>query len=287
MFEKKRCLVSNYVAAMNYGLERMQSGFPLSNRLLREIHGKLLSGGRGEKLQPGEFRTSQNWIGGTRPGNATYVPPPANNVPDLMSDLEAFVHLNEQEFPLIIKAALAHVQFETIHPFLDGNGRLGRLLVTLLLVHDGVLSEPLLYLSLYLKTHRRKYYELLQEVREQSAWIDWLEFFLDGVRETSEQAASAAKELLILFDDDRSQIKTLGRPAASAFRVHDFFQSRPVSSVQSVAKYMDNMSIPTVRKSIEHLVDLGILAESTGKQRNKIYTHARYLEILRAGTEPL
>jgi len=279
--------VSNYVAAMNYGLSRMKSGFPLSNRLLREIHGKLLDGSRGGQMQPGEFRSSQNWIGGTRPGNAIYVPPPAENVLDLMSDLESFLHLDEKEFPLIIKAALAHVQFESIHPFLDGNGRLGRLLVTLLLMHDGVLSEPLLYLSLYLKTHRRKYYELLQQVREDSAWTAWLEFFLGGVRETSEQAAKAAKELLMLFEGDRNKIESLGRPAASAFIVHDFYQTRPIASATAAAKNIDSMSLPTVRKSIGHLVDLGILAESTGKQRNQIYTHTRYLEILRAGTEPI
>ena len=279
--------VSNYVAAMNYGLERMKSGFPLSKRLIREIHEKLMDGTRGGTKQPGEFRTSQNWIGGTRPGNATYVPPPAGYVMDLMTDLESFLHLDEKVIPVIIKAALAHVQFESIHPFLDGNGRLGRLLVTLLLVHDGVLTEPLLYLSLYLKTHRRDYYELLQQVRERSEWTQWLEFFLEGVKETSEQAANAARDLLILFEDDQKKIATLGRPAASAFRVHDFFQSRPVSSVQSAAKNIENLSIPTIRKSIGHLVELDILSESTGRQRNQIYTHTRYLEILRAGTDPI
>ena len=278
--------VSNYVAAMNYGLAQMKSGFPLSNRLLRNMHKKLLDGVSGGVMQPGEFRTTQNWIGGTRPGNATYVPPPAENLLDLMSDLESFLHLSDTEFPALIKAALAHVQFESIHPFLDGNGRLGRLLITLLLVHDGVLSEPLLYLSLYLKTHRRTYYELLQRVREEGSWIQWLEFFLEGVRETSEQAASAAKDLLILFEKDQKLIATLGRPTASALRVHDYFQTRPVSSVQAASRHIENMSLPTIRKSIQHLVDLEILTESTGKKRNQIYTHSQYLQILRAGTEP-
>jgi len=272
---------------MNFGLKRMQSDLPLSKRLIRDIHRKLLDGSRGGTKHPGEFRTSQNWIGGTRPGNATYVPPPADHVLDLMTDLELFLHLDEKEIPTVIKAALAHVQFESIHPFLDGNGRLGRLLVTLLLVHDGVLSEPLLYLSLYLKTHRRTYYQLLQKVREESAWIEWLEFFLDGVRDTSEQAASTAKELLILFEEDQKKIASLGRPAASAYRVHDFFQSRPVASVPAADRNIENLSVPTIRKSIGHLVDLNILSESTGKQRNQIYTHTRYLEILRAGTEPI
>lgn len=279
--------VSNYVAAMNYGLQRLKDGFPLSNRLIREIHATLLAGGCGADKLPGEFRASQNWIGGTRPGNAMYVPPPDTQIQDLMGALESFLHKPVEEVPVLVKAALVHVQFESIHPFLDGNGRLGRLLVTLLLVNDGALTEPLLYLSLYLKTHRKTYYELLQSVRESGDWIPWIKFFFDGVRETSEQAAETAKELLLLFEQDREKIQTLGRSATSAYRVHDYFQARPMSSVPSAAKSVAELSLPTVRKSIGHLMDLGILEESTGKKRNKIYTHAKYLKILMSGTEPL
>ena len=278
--------VSNYVAAMNYGLERLRDGMPLSNRLIREIHGVLLSQGRGANMQPGEFRRSQNWVGGSRPGNATYVPPPHNQLQDLMGDLEAFIHSEEVDLPILIKAALVHVQFESIHPFLDGNGRLGRLLITFLLCMEDALNEPILYLSLYFKSHRRYYYELLQKVREEGDWEAWLEFFLDGVKETSDQAADTAKQILALFEDDRKKIEGLGRPSTSALRVHQYLQSKPILSVPTAVDAL-NLTAPTVRKSIGHLTELGLVRETTGKQRDRLFVYSGYLDILNQGTEPL
>jgi len=278
--------VSNYVAAMNYGLERLRDGMPLSNRLIREIHGVLLSQGRGANMQPGEFRRSQNWVGGSRPGNATYIPPPHNQLQDLMGDLEAFIHSEDVDLPILIKAALVHVQFESIHPFLDGNGRLGRLLITFLLCMEDALKEPILYLSLYFKTHRRYYYELLQKVREDGDWEAWLEFFLEGVKETSDQAADTAKQILALFENDRKKIEGLGRPAASALRVHQYLQSKPILSVPSAAKAL-KLTAPTVRKSVGHLSDLDLVRETTGKQRDRLFVYSGYLDILNQGTEPL
>jgi Fic family protein len=278
--------VSNYVAAMNYGLERLRDGLPLSNRLIREIHGVLLAQGRGANMQPGEFRRSQNWVGGSRPGNATYVPSPHSELQGLMGDLEAFIHSEEIELPILIKAALVHVQFESIHPFLDGNGRLGRLLITFLLCVEGVLKEPILYLSLYFKTHRRYYYELLQKVREDGDWETWLEFFLEGVKETSDQASDTAKQILALFEADGQKIEGLGRPAASALRVHQYLQSKPILSVPSAVDAL-NLTAPTVRKSVGHLMDLGLVRETTGKQRDRLFVYSGYLDILNQGTEPL
>ncbi len=278
--------VSNYVAAMNHGLARIREGFPISLRLIREIHDILLSKGRGSTKQPGEFRRSQNWIGGTRPGNALFVPPPPENILDLMSDLEAFIHAETVEIPSLIKAGLVHVQFETIHPFLDGNGRLGRLLITFLLCTQGILKEPILYLSLYFKTHRRQYYDLLQGVRERGDWETWLEFFLDGITETSLQAAEAAREILSLFEADRQRIESLGRPAASALRVHQLLQQKPIVGIPDAAQKL-GISAPTIAKSIQHLEKLGIVREITGKQRGRMFVYSDYLSILSRGTEPL
>jgi Fic family protein len=211
--------VSNYVAALNHGLERLRGGFPLSLRLVREIHEVLLSKGRGSDKQPGEFRQSQNWIGGTRPGTAVFVPPPPEIVLDCMGALERFLHEDRADLPVLIKASLVHVQFETIHPFLDGNGRVGRLLITFLLCAAGVLREPILYLSLYFKQHRPAYYDLLDRLRVKGDWETWLDFFLTGVRDTAEQAATAARRILAVFEEHRRRIETLGRPAASVLRV--------------------------------------------------------------------
>lgn len=278
--------VSSYVAAMNHGLKRMRGGFPLSLRLLREIHEILLSKGRGKNKAPGEFRRSQNWIGGARPSNARFVPPPPEKVVELMGDLEKFLHDQPTRMPLLIKAALAHVQFETIHPFLDGNGRLGRLLITLLLCTEGALSEPILYLSLYFKTHRDEYYDLLQRIRTEGIWEKWLEFFLTGVLETAEQATTSAKAILKLFDKDRAKIETLGRPAGTALRVHQHLQTRPIVSVATAAKAMD-VTEPTVRSSLAHLEKLKIVKEMTGRQRNRLFVYDKYLNILDEGTAPL
>ena len=228
--------VSNYVAAIEHGVSRMRGGFPLSLRLIREMHAILLKSGRGAAKQPGEFRRSQNWIGGTRPGNALFVPPPPNRLDECLDALERFLHSEDPALPPLIRAGLAHVQFETIHPFLDGNGRLGRLLITLILCEAGVLREPILYLSLFLKSRRDDYYRLLQEVRQAGTWETWMEFFLTGVAETAEQAAATARDLIAMFDAHRQQIAGLGRAAPSALRVHELMQASPIVTIQTVSR---------------------------------------------------
>jgi len=277
--------VSNYIAAMEHGLQRIKSGFPLSLRLVREMHDILLSSGRGAAKQPGEFRTSQNWIGGTRPGNALFVPPPPDQLARCLSDLESFLHQREI-YPVLIRAALAHVQFETIHPFLDGNGRLGRLLITLMLCEDGALSQPTLYLSLYLKTHRQEYYNLLQSVREKGDWEAWMFFFLDGVTSTSRQGFDTAQRLLSLFQQDEQKISKLGRASATALQLHTDFKRHPVLTVPSAAQRL-RLSQPTIQSALSHLQDLSIVTEITGQRRDRVYSYSRYLSILDEGTEPL
>lgn len=278
--------VTNYVAAMTHGLQRLRGGFPVSLRLIREIHEILLTKGRGSSKQPGEFRRTQNWIGGSRPGNAVYVPPPPNRLMECLGELEKYIHLQEPDLPLLIRVALIHVQFESIHPFLDGNGRVGRLIITFLLCAAGVLTEPTLYLSLYFKTHRQQYYALLDGVREKGGWLAWLEFFLRGVKETSEQAAETARQILVLFDKDRATIEQLGRASASALRVHQYLQTKPILSVPEAVKAL-KLSAPTVRKSVGHLVDLNIAQEISGRQRGRLFVYKAYLDILNQGTAPL
>ncbi len=278
--------VSNYVHAINHGLDRLRGGFPLSLRLLREIHGILLAGTRGCRKDPGEFRRSQNWIGGSRPGNARFVPPPPDEVVACMGALEKFLHDDPVRTPVLQKAALAHVQFETIHPFLDGNGRLGRLLITLLLCAEEVLSEPVLYLSLYFKTYRDEYYEQLQRVRTIGDWEGWMRFFMEGVLRTANQAVDAARNILHLFDEDRGRINTIGRTAGSALRVHDWLQKQPLTNVSKAAKAL-GLSYNTATSAMQNLEQLGIVREITGKQRDRIYLYDRYLAILEEGAEPL
>jgi Fic family protein len=278
--------VSRYVAAMNHGLERLRGGMPLSLRLIREIHATLLTRGRGEDKDPGEFRRSQNWIGGTRPGNALYVPPPPHLVVPCMGELEAFLHADLPDLPVLVKAALVHVQFETIHPFLDGNGRLGRLLITFLLCERGILREPLLYLSLYFKQHRADYYTLLQAVREHGAWEDWLEFFLRGVVATANQAIATARGILQLFERDRARIESLGRPATTALRMHQLLQHKGLASIPDAARQLA-LSQPTVTSALEHLRQLGIVHESTGRRRGRVFVYSAYMNLLSEGTEPL
>lgn len=277
--------VSNYVAALEHGLSRLRDGFPLSNRLLREIHGVLLSKGRGSEKTPGEFRRSQNWIGGSRPGNADFVPPPHRVVPDCMAELERFLHAREDGLPVLLRAGLAHVQFETIHPFLDGNGRVGRLLVTLLLCQAGVLREPLLYLSLYLKQHRERYYDLLNYVRQSGDWEEWLSFFLEGVRVTATSAVDVAQQIAQMFQENHSLLETTGRRAGSAIRVHEALKARPVLPLTEVSK-ITTLSFPTATKTMELLVEHGIAREITGKRRDRLFVYDEYLSILDEGTEP-
>jgi Fic family protein len=276
--------VSNYVAAMHHGLRRLREGFPLSLRLIREIHAELLAKGRGAEKQPGEFRTSQNWIGGSRPGNALFVPPPPDQLLECLGPLEKFLH--DETTPSLVRAALAHVQFETIHPFLDGNGRIGRLLITLLLCNEGVLSEPMLYLSLYLKKNRATYYDLLQRVRLTGDWEAWLGFFLDGVAETALQAADTVARLLALFQNDRQRIYALGRAAGSAARVHEFLQKQPLASSARLVKELE-VSKPTANAALGVLEKLGVVREVTGGKINRVYAYHEHLRILGEGTEPL
>ena len=276
--------VSLYIAAMNHGLERLRGGFPLSLRLLCEIHGILLSHEGGRNKSPGEFRRSQNWIGGTRPGNAVYVPPPAEELPECLSRLERFLHDGPEPTSPLLKAALAHVQFETIHPFLDGNGRVGRLLITLLLCEHKVLREPLLYLSLYFKSHRQTYYELLNEVRLSGDWEIWLEFFADAVVASAKQAIESVQRLRALTETDRQRIEGLGRAAASTLEVHRALQRRPIATTGSLTK-ATGISAATINKCLVHLQRLGVVAELTQKRRSRIFSYVRYLEILNEGTE--
>jgi Fic family protein len=276
--------VSNYVAAMEHGLRRLREGVPLSSRFIREIHGALLSHGRGSKKDPGQFRRTQNWIGGSRPGNAVFVPPPPQAVADCMSDLERFLHLEENPSPVVVRAGLAHVQFETIHPFLDGNGRVGRLLVTFLLCQAKVLREPLLCLSLYLKQNRDEYYELLDRVRKDGDWESWLEFFLNGVEQSADSAVSTARRLADLFEVDRDRIQQEGRAAGSALRVHDVLKQRPAISLQGVARRAA-LSFPAASSGMTLLEKVGVAEELTGKKRNRVFGYSRYLAILAEGTE--
>ena len=275
--------VSNYVSAMMHGLERMKT-FPLSLRLIREMHSMLLDSGRGAGMAPGEFRTTQIWIGGTRPGNAAYVPPPPHLLMPSLDQFEKFIHAETPSIPPLIKAGLLHVQFESIHPFLDGNGRLGRLLVTLFLCAKGVMHEPLLYLSLYFKTHRADYYRLLQEVRERGAWEAWLEFFLTGVTETANEAFDSATKIAALFTKDRERITAAGERTNSTLQVHEALKTSPFASAATmVAK--TGLTMPTVNGALEQLLKLGIVEEVTGKRRGRVFGYREYLKTLHADKE--
>ncbi len=278
--------VSNYVAALNHGMDRLRGGFPLSNRLLREMHAILMAKGRGSDKEPGEFRRSQNWIGGTRPGNARFVPPPPQEVEPCMAALEKFLHNEAATMPVLLRASLAHVQFETIHPFLDGNGRLGRLLIAMLLHHGGLLSEPLLYLSLYLKQNRDTYYDLLNRVRTTGEWEAWVDFFLEGVEQTARSAVDTARRLVHLFDEDTRRIQQAGRQAANTLRVLAALRQRPVLTI-TAASEQNGMSFPTASKAMERLVAAGIAREFTGQRRNRAFVYDAYLNILNEGGQPL
>ncbi len=273
--------VSRYVAALEHGLARLRGGFPLSLRLIGEMHAVLLDHPQGRGKTPGEFRRSQVWIGGTRPGNAVFVPPPADAVADCLADLERFLNDVPESTPPLIKAALAHVQFETIHPFLDGNGRIGRLLIVLQLVHDGLLREPLLYPSLFFKKHRPLYYELLNAVRLQGDWERWLDYFAEGVEQSATQAVATAKQLLALVAQDRDRIATLGRRATSALAVLQALQRQPVTSAVALVK-ATGLALATVNRMLVQLVDVGIVSELTQRQRDRIFSYRAYVDALNA-----
>lgn len=278
----------NYIRAFSFGMKRLRDdGFPLSLRLIREIHGELCARGRGSEKDPGEFRRSQNWIGGSRPGNAVFIPPPPDRVVALMGDLESFLHDRPAPTPPLLKAALAHVQFETIHPFLDGNGRLGRLLIALILVNEKILTEPVLYLSLYFKAHRSDYYALLQSVRQTGNWEEWVEFFLRGVRETSEQAVQTARKLVDLFERDREKIRTrCSRAALSALAVHHELQKEPIVSINSVLE-RTGLSKPTVYSALRKLSEVGMVSELKSVGKKRAFAYDEYRRILSEGTEPI
>jgi Fic family protein len=275
--------VSNYVAAMEHGLSRCKGGFPLSGRLIKEIHAVLLQRGRGSDHSPGKFRRSQNWIGGTRPGNAIFVPPPPDLITDCMSDLESFLHDKKERTSVILKAALAHAQFESIHPFLDGNGRVGRLLIPLLLCLEGVLGEPLLYLSLYFKTHRSRYYELLNAIRTNGDWETWAQFFAEGVFEMAENAVNTARRLAETVAQHRTRIQGFGRISGSTLQVHQSLQKRPLTTLSSLSAET-RLSIPTVTNAMEALQGAGLVKELTGRRRGKIFSYHEYMNIMNEGT---
>ena len=276
--------VSNCVAALDHGIRKVRDGYPLSNRLFWEMHEILLSSGRGSKMLPGEYRNSQNWIGGSRPGNAHFVPPPHTEVPDCMAALEKFINEENKSLPPLIRAALAHVQFETIHPFLDGNGRVGRILITLMLYAEGVLRDPLLYLSLYFKQHRETYYDLLNRIRRDGDWEAWLLFFLQGVSVIANSAFEAANRLNRLFREDRERIPATSKHRAnSALRVHEVLMERPLVSLPYACE-KTRLTFRTAAKAMEVLEKLGFAEEVTGKTRNRLYVYRKYIDILNENT---
>lgn len=278
--------VSNYIDALEHGLKRLHEGFPMSLRLLREMHEHLLRRGRGAGKAPGEFRRTQVWIGGPSPDRAQFVPPPANHVEPCLRALEQFLHADEDAISPLARAALAHVQFETIHPFLDGNGRLGRLLIVLMLCDAGLLDEPSLYLSLYFKSRREEYYQHLDAVRTQGDWEGWLRFFFDGVAATSGQAVDTAQRLLRLFQDDRDRLRAAGRIAGTALQLHEAFTRNPLRTTPRLAEET-GLSKPAIGRGLDAMQAHGVIREITGKQRYKIFAYQPYLDILSEGAQPL
>jgi Fic family protein len=276
---------ANYLIALRHGVDSVASGrLPISSRLLREVHGLLLDGARGGDKAPGEYRRIQNWLGGARPADARFVPPQPQEVPDAIAALERFIHDEDGELPVLIKAALAHAQFETIHPFLDGNGRVGRLLITLMLCAEGVLERPLLYLSLYFKQHRDLYYDRLQRIRTDGEWEEWVAFFLRGVLDVATSATETTRNIVSLVERDRAAVGALGKSAATAGRILEHAIQRVILTPKSVQEATD-LTAPPVYGAIRRLEEAGILHEATGKRRNRVYVYTQYLALLNAGTE--
>ncbi|HET8539742.1 MAG TPA: Fic family protein, partial [Anaeromyxobacter sp.] len=277
--------VCNYLDAVAWARrERARArGLPLSMRLVHGIHRRLMRGVRGAAKQPGEVRRSQSWVGGTRPSNAAYVPPPPEEVPRLLGELERYIHA-EASLPPLVRAGLVHVQFASIHPYLDGNGRVGRLLIGLLLEHWALLHAPLLYLSLHFKRRRPDYYRLLNEVRRSGDWEGWTRYFLEGVAEIAEESATTARDLYRLVTRDRDRVLTAKGSSLTAVRLLQLLPRRPVVTIPGVVKMLDTTK-PTATKSIELLEKLGLLEETTGRKRDRVFRYRRYLERLRTGTE--
>lgn len=277
--------VLNYVAAMHHGLARLEE-LPLSVRLIREIHERLMRGVRGGRLTPGELRRSQNWIGpgGRGIADAIFVPPPPDEVPQALGDLETFLHAND-DLPLLVKIGLVHAQFETIHPFLDGNGRVGRLLITFLLTQAGVLSRPVLYLSHYFKRYRQEYYERLQAVRDRGDWEGWLAFFLRGVAEVSGEATETTRRVLLLRERNRAEITGgLGRSAGNGHRVLESLFDHPIVSVGAVLE-ITGTTFAAANQLVARLVELGVLREVTGYTRNRRFRYEPYVRLFTDDTE--
>lgn len=272
--------VSCYVSALDLGIKRIKEGQPISYRLVTEIHQELMTSGRGVNRRPGEFRQNQVWIGGHRPDEATFVPSPANTLDDSWAQLERFINDVPESTDPLIKAALVHVQFETIHPFMDGNGRIGRLLIPLILVEAKVLTEPLLYLSVFFKKHRQTYYERLNQVRLTGDWEAWLLFFVDAVAETANKAVETAQRLNMLMQLDKARITTIGRQAGSANQILDALFEQPIASINKIIA-ITGLTAATVGKVLEVLdKELDIVKEITGQKRNRVYAYTAYIEIL-------
>ena len=274
--------VSSYVAAVEHGLMRLQEGFPLSLRLIREMHAILLATGRGSMKHPGEFRRSQNWIGGSRPGNAYFVPPPPEKLMECLDAFEKYLHCQPRPYMSLIEAGLLHVQFETIHPFLDGNGRIGRLLIIFFLMLSGDLKQPNLYLSVFLKRHRQQYYTRLGNVRLHGDWEGWLDFFLQGVIETAQEMVSTSKAIAALFVRNQARIETLKRASSSAARMHEHLQHKAMVTVKNAVELLQ-ISAPTARNALQNLERLHIVQVVKGSGKEQLYIYRDLLDLLEGG----
>lgn len=277
--------ICNHLDALVYARKELAKadGLPLSLRLLNGAHQRLMHGARGATRQPGEVRRSQNWIGGSRPGNAVYVPPPAQALPDLLGDFEKYLHTADN-LPPLVRVGLAHVQFESIHPYLDGNGRLGRLLIALLLEHWGLLKAPLLYLSLFFKRHRAEYFRRLTAVRTDGDWEGWTDFFLDAVATIADEAVTSARELFAVVTSDRARVLDQDTTSVSAARLFELLPNHPIITVATAMKLIAT-SKPTATRAVETLIAAGILVETTGKKRDRSFAYQTYVDQLRIGTE--
>jgi Fic family protein len=277
--------VCNYVAALEYARAELArpKGLPLCSRLLCEVHKKLMKGVRGADKQPGTIRTSQNWIGGTRPGNAIFVPPPPEEAPAALGALDHWIH-QKSDVPPLIRAGLAHAQFETIHPFLDGNGRIGRLLITLLVEHWKLLDAPLLYLSLAFQRHREEYYRRLSAIRTDGDWEGWIAFFLDAVKEAADDAVKAAGRIFRLLNEQRTVVTNHAAATVTSIRLYDLLPRHPVITPASVQEHLQTTK-PTAAKAIDALVRANVLEETTGRRRDRVYRFRRYLDLLSEDTD--
>ena len=277
--------VCNYVAALEYARAELAAprGLPLCSRLLCEVHRRLMQGTRGADKLPGTVRTSQNWIGGTRPGNAIFVPPPPEEVPDALAALDRWIH-EDRKFSPLVRAGLAHVQFETIHPFLDGNGRVGRMLISLMIEQSGLLNAPILYLSLAFKRHREEYYRRLSSVRTDGDWEGWVGFFLTCVKEAADDGVAAAGQLFQRLNQDRQRLTNHSSATVTALRLFERLSEHPIVTQALVMTLLETTK-PTAHKTINTLVELGILKETTGKRRDRVYSYQGYLSLLSEDTE--